>query len=249
MRAALVVHYVGDDSERNLAAIVDWTARAANAGADLVLFSEAALTGLINDDDPEHDLALGQAIPGPVTDQLGALAVQHRIWLGIGLLERSGSCLYDTALLFKPDGEIGLHYRRIQPQWHGRDADPAVYRQGSTLKAIETPWGRVGFLICGDLFDDEIVQRARALRLDWLLFPFARCFADGTYNQTRWDREEASAYLERVWAVGATALMTNYVAHPDLAGGAFGGAMVAVPDGTTVESLPLGEEGILVTEL
>lgn len=59
----------------------------------MVLFPEAALTGLINNDDPAHDLPLGEAIPGAATDALGAMARQRRIWLGIGVLEREGQRL------------------------------------------------------------------------------------------------------------------------------------------------------------
>ncbi len=249
MRAALVVHRVLPDAGANLETVLKWIDQAAAAGARLVLFAEAALTGLINDDDPQHDLPLGQPIPGPVTAVLGRRAEANAIWLAIGLLEREGDSLYDSALLFRPDGEIGLHYRRIQPQWHGGDADPLVYRQGTDLPAIDTPLGRMAFLLCGDLFDDDLVLRARDLRPDWLLFPFARCFADGSVDQGRWDEEEQPAYVERVRMVGATALMANYLAAPDLLGGAFGGAMAVTGDGTVIDRLPLGQEGMLLVDL
>ena len=86
--------------------------------------------------------------------------------IGLELLERDGGCLYDTAVLLDHAGEIALHYRRIQPQWHGRHADPAVYRQGSELPVAQTPFGVLVFLLCGDLFDDEITARVRELAPD-----------------------------------------------------------------------------------
>ena len=124
MWAALVIHRVLPDIDANLAAILHMANEAADAGADLVVFPEAALTGLINNDDPSHDLPLGQVIPGPVTDVLAGLARERHIWLAIGLLEREGHRLYDSAVLLTPDGDIGLKYRRIQPRWHGKRADP-----------------------------------------------------------------------------------------------------------------------------
>jgi hypothetical protein len=36
--------------------------------------------------------------------------------------------------LIAPDGEIKLKYRRMQPQWHGQQADAAVYCQGADLE-------------------------------------------------------------------------------------------------------------------
>ena len=107
MKVALAVIRVLPDRDANLAAILSMASEAADAGADLVVFPEAALTGLINNDDPIHDLPLGEPIPGPVTDVLGGLAQERCIWLAIGLLEREGGSLYDSAVLFRPDGEIG----------------------------------------------------------------------------------------------------------------------------------------------
>jgi predicted amidohydrolase len=249
MKAALVVHRVLYDIDANLAAIVLMAHEAADAAAELVVFPDAALTGLINSDDASHDLPLGQEVPGPVTDVLAELARDRCIWLAVGLLEREGGRLYDTALLFTPAGEIGLKYRRIQPQWHGRGADASVYCEGEELPKVETLLGTFGFLICGDLFDDELVQRMRDLQPDWLLFPFARCFDDGSYDQERWDREEKHVYMDRVRLAGITALMTNTLADKELDGGSFGGALVVSRDGTEVDSLPLGETGILSVAL
>jgi len=249
VKAALVVNRVLFDIGANLATSLKMANEAADAGADLVLFPEAALTGLINNDDPSHDLSLGQAIPGPATEVLAGLTRERRIWLGIGILEREGGRLYDSAVLLTPDGEIGLKYRRITPQWHGRTADPSIYRQGTELSKLETSLGTFAFLICGDLFDDELIQRVRVLRPDWLLFPFARCFDDGSCDQRRWEREEKPMYVQRARLTGSTTLMTNYLAEGNLLRGGFGGAMVVSSDGTVVDSLPLGKVGILLVDL
>jgi len=250
MRAALIVNRVGPDSSQNLADVLRLAAQAADRGAELLLFPEAALTGLINDDDPVHDLPLGRPIPGPVTVLLGNLARARRVWLAIGLLERDGDRLYDSALLLSPQGTVALQYRRIQPQWHGCGADPSVYGQGTDLAGTETPWGTVLFLICGDLFDDGIVARARSLQPRWLLFPFARGAAGGGRDQQRWDRDEMPSYLEQVRRVGAAALMVNYLAGDDLPDDAsFGGAWAVHAHGSIAASLPLGRAGMLLVDL
>jgi N-carbamoylputrescine amidase len=250
MKAALVVNRVLPDVDANLAAILRMASEAADAGAQLVVFPEAALTGLTNSDDPSHDLPLGQTIPGPVTDVLAELVRKRHIWLAIGLLEREGGDLYDSAVLFTPGGEIGLKQRRIHPGWHCRRADPSVYHPGAELLRAETPLGIFAFSICcSDLFDDGLIQRVRGLRPDWLLCPLARCFEDGSYNQERWDREEKLVYVERVKLAGITALMTNYLAEVSLDGGSFGGAMVVSGDGTVVDSFPLGKVGMLLVDV
>jgi predicted amidohydrolase len=249
MKAALIVHRVDQEVKANLRRILRGTEQARASGADLVLFAEAALTGLINDDCPSHDLPLGTEVPGPLTAQLAGAASAHGVWLGLGVLEREDDRLYDSALLFAPSGQLALHYRRMQPQWHGQHADPSVYRQGTELQLAHTSRGAFAFLLCGDLFDDSIVERFRALQADWLLFPLARCFSDGAIDQQRWEEEELPDYAERVRRARATALMVNYLAEPDLLGGAFGGAWVIGRDGEVLSSLPLGEEGMLLVDL
>ncbi len=251
MRIGLAVLEIGADPADNLRRLIDLADEAADAQVDLVLFPEAAITGLVNDDDPQHDLPLGQPVPGPATEAVREVARARRLWVAFGLLERDGGSLYDSAVLVDPTGEIRLTYRRINPQWHGPAASPLVYRQGSDVPSVETPWGRLVMLLCGDLFDDGIVVQARERDPDVVLLPFARCFADGAVDQARWDRSEMPAYAERVRHLGATTLMVNYLADgeslPD--DGSFGGAFVVSPDGAVPARKPLGEPGLLCAEL
>ncbi|MCK4580732.1 MAG: carbon-nitrogen hydrolase family protein [Dehalococcoidia bacterium] len=250
MKAALVVPRLTAAVDANLATVERMAADAVSSGADLILLPEAVLTGLINDDVPSHDIQLGQTIPGPATDRLGTFCSRHGVWLGFGMIERQGTKLYDSAVLLRSDGSIGLKYRRNQPQWHGKNADPKVYCQGTDLRMASTPFGTVAFLLCGDLFDDAIVTRFQSLDADWLLFPFARCFSDGTADQARWDTEELPVYAQRVRMAQTLALMVNYLTdgslHDD---NSFGGAFVVSSDGEVLASHPLGEEGMLIVEM
>lgn len=248
MRAALAVTRVTADTGINLENIRNAMAHAAQGGASLVVLPEAALTGLANDGDPSHDLPLGREIPGPVTDALAAHARQYRIYAAVGLLEREAGALYDSAVLICPSGRIELHYRRIQPQWHAKDADPLVYKQGSAVGAANTGIGRIAIIICGDLFDEAVTAQVRLLEPDLLLVPFARCFCDSSYDQERWDRDEQPEYLRRARSMGCAVLMVNYVSGAEL-GGYFGGALAVSSQGEIIDSLPLGVADTLFVDL
>jgi len=65
MKIALAVNSVVSDRAENLANIIRLTQEAAVRGARLVLFPEAAPTGLVINDDPKHDLPLGGDDPRP----------------------------------------------------------------------------------------------------------------------------------------------------------------------------------------
>ncbi len=255
MRAALSVNRVTRDRDANLDSVLRMVESAARAGADLVLFPEAALTGLINRDDPGSDLPLGEPIPGRVTARLARAARESGIFVGLGLLERAGERLYDSALLFDSDGRLALGYRRVSPGWHGPDADPAIYGEGGDLHAADTSLGRIAFLICGDLFTVEPSAVAE-LSPDWLLVPYARCSDDPEYGQVRWEAEEEPHYVSRVAELGVTSFMTSYLAASDICrgmcgecrGGAHGGAMAVSAEGTILATKPLGEEGLLIVD-
>ena len=63
MKAALIVNPVSPNTDSNVATILKMANEAADSCVDLVLFPEAALTGLVNTDDLYHDRILGEAIP------------------------------------------------------------------------------------------------------------------------------------------------------------------------------------------
>jgi predicted amidohydrolase len=251
VKAALAVVRVCADPGANMAAVLRAVNEAAGYGAELVLFPEGVLTGLINNDDPVHDLPLGREIPGTATDTVAAVAAGCGLWVCLGLLERAGNQLYDTAVLIDDSGEVRLKHRRINPGWHGRKASPEIYREGTEVPVAYTPWGRMSILICGDLFDERAVSAVREAAPDWLLFPFARCFTGGGSSQARWDDEEMPAYAERVRLAGAPALMVNYLADeaslPD--DQSFGGAFVVSAEGRLIAQKPLGQAGLLFVDL
>jgi len=247
MKATLVVVRVTENIETNFRHIVEAIHECPD-DTDLVLFPEAAITGLINNDDLLHDLPLGLSIPGEFTHTLSEIAKRKKIHIGIGILEREGKKLYDSAILITPVGDIALKYRRMTSGWHGKKADPRVYCKGNELKKARTTLGTFAFLICGDLFSEKLITQVQGLQPDWILFPFARCFEDGVYDQKRWD-EEKLEYIERVKLAGSTTLMVNYLADEKLDGGSFGGAMVVSPTGEIIAEMPIGKEGMLHCEI
>jgi predicted amidohydrolase len=250
MKSALIINPVGPKIQTNLDTIIELSNQAAKTGAQIAVFPEAALTGLINNDNPEHDLPLGQTIPGEFTKQLSIVATRNKIWIAIGLLEREEDKLFDSAILISSGGETVLKYRRITSRWHGSQADESVYCSGREIPTVMTEFGKIAFLICGDLFDNKLVKRFKALKCDYLLFPFCRQFNDRSFDQNHWELLDQPKYAMQTKLIGVTSLMTNYLAVDGLADDySFGGAMAISGKGVIINSFPLGESGILVVDV
>lgn len=241
---------IEEDPPANKDRILTFIGEASAAGAGLVLFPETATTGLVNDDNPEHDYSLAEPIPNPFLAGVAQVARTAGLHVGLGLLERDGCAIYDSFVLFSNQGELVVHYRRIDPGWHGKNADPAVYREGTEIVTYDHPqFGRISALLCGDLFDDDLARKVRDERVGLLLFPFAREFADDPLDQERWEGEELPSYVAQIRKAGALTLMVNYVGPPELDDFSFGGAWVVDKGGAVRASLPLGREGILLHDL
>ena len=84
-------------------------------------------------------------VPGPELERLRTLAREGTATIVMGAHERVGGTLYNTMLLVGPDGSYRLH-RKLMPTYTER----LVWGMGdgSTLDVLDTPFGRVGGLIC-----------------------------------------------------------------------------------------------------
>jgi nitrilase len=152
------------DRERTLDKEADLAAQAAGEGAQLVVFPEAFLPAypssvwarfLAGWADPRAKASFAMLaresveIPGPAADRLGEIARANDVWLVTGVTERDPArpgTLYNTLLYHAPDGSLALRHRKLVPTNHER----LVWGQGDGggLRAIETPIGRIGGLIC-----------------------------------------------------------------------------------------------------
>ncbi len=167
------------DPQGNRQRIADWTARATDEGAQLVLFPELSLSGFI----PNHPMGdhhawlskalsfarrLAEPVPGPGVDALTDIAAQHRVLLSAGILEDAGNLLFNTQVLVGPDGLIGRWRKMHIPMF-----ETPFYNGGEGPIVIQTPLGRIGINICFDAFLPESTRLLAIQNVELVLFPFA----------------------------------------------------------------------------
>lgn len=157
--AAVQATYVLMNREATIDRVAELTAEAAGQGARLVVLPEAFVPGTplwidtqpIWQGDADWYRLLAEnavVVPGPATDRLGAIAREHGVWLAIGVQERErgGGTIYNTLLYFSPDGALAGRHRKLVPT--GSERTVWGMGDGSTLSAVDTPFGRIGGLIC-----------------------------------------------------------------------------------------------------
>lgn len=87
-------------------------------------------------------------IPGPLTDELGRIAAEAGLWLVPGsVFERGeGGRMHNTCLVFSPDGELAVRYRKVFPWEPHETCSP-----GDRFATFDVPGvGTVGLSICYD---------------------------------------------------------------------------------------------------
>lgn len=85
-------------------------------------------------------------VPGPETAAIGKAAKAAGTYVTIGVIEREGGTLYCAALFFNSDGNLLGKHRKLMPTAAERLC--WGFGDGSTLTTVDTPWGRMGSVIC-----------------------------------------------------------------------------------------------------
>lgn len=209
------------DKRGNFVRIENAIRQAKEAGADIACLPEAALLGWAN---PEaHERAC--AVPGADSDRLCKLAKDYGIYLCVGLAEKDGGKLYNSALLIDSAGQILLKHRKINLL---SELMSPPYTAGDAVDAVETEFGKIGLLICADTHESAILERMAALEPDLLLVPYGYAEAEDAWPDH--GKVLADVVANAAGKTGAFVVGTNLVgeiAHGPWKGRIFGGLSVA----------------------
>jgi predicted amidohydrolase len=102
-----------------------------------------------------------EPLDGPRSRALAAIAAEHQLWLAAGSVpERDRDGVFNTALLFSPDGRLHATHRKAH--LYGPMHEDLAFQRGERLTVCDTQLlGRVGLTVC---FDGDFPEVARSLR-------------------------------------------------------------------------------------
>ena len=170
--------------------------------ADIICFPETVILGWVNPD--AHERAC--PIPGEDSGRLCELAKKYEIYLCVGLAEKDGTKLYDSAILIGVKGRILLKHRKINIL---TELMTPPYTLGKGVNAVETEFGKIGLLICADTHKDDILGRMAELKPDLLLVPYG--YAEQEKNWPEHGKELERVVNEAGRKTGAVMVGTNLV--------------------------------------
>ncbi len=262
------------DRDATLERLGELVAAAARTGARLVVFGESFVPGFPvwnnvlapMDQHPFFRRLYENAVlvPSTHTDRIAAMARRHGLYLSVGVTERSPISmggLYNTNLLFGPDGALLNRHRKLVPTW----AEKLTWAggDGSQLRPVDTELGRLGVLICGEntnpLARYALLAQGEQLHISsyptpW---PFKPAGAGGNYDLRRAIeiRAAAHAFEGKLYNVVACLILDedaiDQVARGDerveaaLRAAPPPSALVVDPDGNSCGSAAPAGEGIV----
>lgn len=136
--------------EYNLKRIETYIRKASNAKANIVIFPEDCVVGMV----------FGKAIPadskGKYRKHFQHLAKKYNIDIVTGsIIEKENSNIYNTAYYVDSNGKVKGKYRKIN-LWHLERHD---IKPGKKVSVFNTKYGRIGLIICWDLAFPEIFRK------------------------------------------------------------------------------------------
>ncbi len=157
---------------------------------DFLIFPEYCLTGF-----DEWDFSRAE-LYGEIVKRVSELARKAGVYVVFGLLEPYKRCVYNSALLIGRNGEVLLKHRKFQ--------EPMKFCTGNTVKTARTEFGKVGIIICGDLYNKRILKWVKRKKPDYIFVPMEYSPDYGELNE-----EDVGTMGERAKLFSAKTFIVN----------------------------------------
>lgn len=224
---------------------------AASKGAQIICLQELFLSLYFCDVEDYENFKLAEAIPGPSTDTLSALAKELGVVIIASLFEKRTQGIYhNTTAVLDADGTYLGKYRKM----HIPD-DPSYYEKfyftpgDLGYKIFKTKFATIGVLICWDQWYPEGARITSLMGAEILFYPTAIGWATSQDETTNSEQFNAWQTIQKSHAVanGVHVVSVNRVGFEQQGAMKFwGGSFIANPFGRVLLQASHEHEEVLV---
>jgi N-carbamoylputrescine amidase len=262
LKVGLVQMAMGEEPAPNLAKAIDGVREAARRGAKLVVLPELFRSRYFCQTEDANVFQLAEAVPGPSSEALAALAKELRLTIVASLFEkRAAGVFHNTAAVLDADGRYLGKYRKMHIPDDPRYYEKFYFTPGDLgFKVFHTAAAELGVLVCWDQWYPEAARLTALQGAQILVYPTA----------IGWHPDEKAKLGERQHAAWETIQRSHAIANgcfvvavnrvgfePDPSGVGrspagiefWGQSFIAAPDGRVVARAPVGSEAVLVEEI
>jgi N-carbamoylputrescine amidase len=242
------------DKQVNLEKAIGKIREAAAGGAQIICLQELFTSLYFCDAEKYENFQLAEAIPGPSTDRLSALASELGVVIIASLFEKRTQGLYhNTTAVLDADGTYLGKYRKM----HIPD-DPSYYEKfyftpgDLGYKVFKTKFGTLGVLICWDQWYPEAARITALMGAEILFYPTAIGWATIQDEATNSEQFHAWQTIQRSHAVanGVHVVSVNRVGVEQNGAMKFwGGSFVSNPFGSVLYQASHDREEVKVIEI
>lgn len=234
----------------NLDKIAELATQASSEGADLVVFPETATTGYFLEGGVVELALTSEEMLGELSRRIDG-KLNRPVDVLVGFYESSGGNLYNSAAYI----ELGVGnpqmvhvYRKFFLPTYGVFDEERFVSKGKELGVFDTRFGRVGVLICEDVWHSVLPALTAIRGAQVILVPSAspaRGFSGETIGNLDRYRRMLTAVAEEhgVWCVNCQ--LTGFEGGK----GFVGGGMIVDPFGKVAAQSPVQEEHLLLSEI
>lgn len=254
MKVGLVQMSCTDKPDQNLSKAIAGVRDAASKGAQIVCLQELFRSLYFCDVEDYENFNLAEAIPGPSTETLSALAKELGVVIIASLFEKRTNGIYhNTTAVLDADGTYLGKYRKM----HIPD-DPSYFEKfyftpgDLGYKVFKTKFATIGVLICWDQWYPEAARITSLMGAEILFYPTAIGWATSQDEATNKEQYGAWQTIQRSHSVanGLHVVSVNRVGFEQNGAMKFwGGSFVSNPLGTVLYQAPHDKEEVHVMAL
>jgi len=228
-----------ENKKENLQKIEECTVKAKEQAADLVIFPELSLTGYVVRD---QIYELAETIPGPSVKAIETIAKRAKAHIIFGmpeLSEKAQATIHNAAVLVGPEGFIGK-YRKMYLPTHSVFEEKRYFRPGYQVAVFDTKLGKIGLIICYDIFFPEVSRLTRLKGAQLIVCISASPAVRRTFFETLTVARaiENTAFLAYVNLVGIEDGLQFW-----------GGSRLVGPNGKVLVQAKLDEEDLVICDV